>query len=115
MHEFSIVQALMEQCEGLATEHQATAIRRVEVKIGVLSGVEPDLLQTAFDTFKESSVLCRQAQLVLQPQPLVGQCQACGTRYQVKGFGELCATCQDSPLSVVEGDALMLMQLEMDS
>ncbi|PLA74531.1 hydrogenase maturation nickel metallochaperone HypA [Hydrogenovibrio sp. SC-1] len=115
MHEYSIVQALMEQCESLAAEHQATTIRRVEVKIGVLSGVEPYLLQTAFDTFKESSVLCQQAQLVLQHQSLVGQCQQCGERYEMSGFGESCATCKDSLLTIVDGDALMLMKLEMDS
>lgn len=115
MHEFSIVQALMDQCEGLAAENHATSISRVEVKVGILSGVEPELLQRAFDTFKETSTICRQAQLVLQHQPLVGQCRQCGTQQQMNGFGQVCASCHDSLLTVVEGDALMLMQLEMDS
>jgi len=115
MHEFSIVQALIEQCETLAAEKKASSIQRVDVKIGVLSGVEPYLLQTAFDTFKENSRLCRQAQLVLQQQPLIGQCQQCCTQQEMRGFGESCSTCEDKLLTIVDGDALMLMQLEMDS
>lgn len=115
MHEFSIVQALMEQCEGLAAEHQASVIHRVVVKIGVLSGVEPYLLQTAFDTFKESSAVCGQAKLVLQHQPLIGQCLQCGEQQEMASFGEFCSDCENSMMTVVDGDALMLMQLEMDS
>ena len=36
-------------------------------KIGVLSGVEPDLLQTAFDTFKEQTV-CHDAVFLINHQ-----------------------------------------------
>ena len=53
MHEYSIVQSLLESCEEHARTNDAKKVTKVVVKIGVLSGVEPDLLQTAFDTFKE--------------------------------------------------------------
>lgn len=53
MHEYSIVQSLLEQCEQYVEANDASKVTKLIVKIGVLSGVEPDLLQTAFDTFKE--------------------------------------------------------------
>ena len=53
MHEYSIVQALLEQCEHYAEENDAEKITKVVVKIGKLSGVEPHLLEVAFETFKE--------------------------------------------------------------
>ena len=56
MHEYSIVQSLLESCEQHARENEAKEVTKVVVKIGVLSGVEPDLLQTAFDTFKEKTI-----------------------------------------------------------
>ena len=49
MHEYSIVQNLLDQCEDQAKQHGAKKVEKVVVKIGVMSGVEPDLLQTAFD------------------------------------------------------------------
>jgi hydrogenase nickel incorporation protein HypA/HybF len=49
MHEYSIVQSLLNQCGYNAKVNDAT---KVVVKIGV----EPDLLKTAFDTFKEGTM-----------------------------------------------------------
>lgn len=66
MHEYSIVQALIEQCEGYARDNGASAVTRVEVQIGRYSGVETELLERAFETFRESSV-CERAQLILHP------------------------------------------------
>ena len=56
MHEYSIVQSLLDQCEDNAKANDAKKVTKVVVKIGVMSGVEPDLLKTAFDTFKEGTM-----------------------------------------------------------
>ncbi|MEA3371493.1 MAG: hydrogenase maturation nickel metallochaperone HypA, partial [Campylobacterota bacterium] len=41
MHEYSIVQSLIDSCEEHLKENNATKVTKVVVKIGVLSGVEP--------------------------------------------------------------------------
>ena len=64
MHEYSIVQSLLESCEEHARTNNAKEVTKVIIKIGVLSGVEPDLLQTAFDTFKEKTV-CHNALFII--------------------------------------------------
>ena len=64
MHEYSIVQALLDQCEDHAKEHNATAVTKVVVKIGKYSGVEPHLLEVAFETFKEKTI-CSDAEFIL--------------------------------------------------
>lgn len=76
MHEYSIVQSLLQSCEEHAKENESTNVTKVVVKIGVLSGVEPDLLQTAFDTFKEKTV-CENAQFLINHQKVVIACLAC--------------------------------------
>ena len=52
MHEYSIVQSLLQSCEEHAAANDSDKVTKVVVKIGNLSGVEPDLLATAFNTFK---------------------------------------------------------------
>ena len=69
MHEYSIVQSLLDSCEEHARQNDAKKVAKVVVKIGVLSGVEPDLLQTAFDTFKEQTV-CHNAEFILNIQKI---------------------------------------------
>ncbi|MBV5348079.1 hydrogenase maturation nickel metallochaperone HypA, partial [bacterium] len=56
MHEYSIVQALLTQCEDIARENEAESVTKIIVKIGKMSGVEPHLLEMAFNTFKEKTV-----------------------------------------------------------
>ena len=52
MHELSIVQDLLKVCDTNATEQGASSVKRVEIQIGKLSGVEPHYLKKAFDAFK---------------------------------------------------------------
>jgi len=56
MHEYSVVQALLSQCEEHAAQNNATKVTKVITKIGVVSDIETHLLQTAFDTFKEGTI-----------------------------------------------------------
>lgn len=113
MHEYSIVTALIEQCEQLAANNNATAITRVEIKLGILSGVEPSLLATAFDTFKLEGI-CRDADLVMQLQDLVIACNNCGKQTEHKQRNVLCGHCMSSNTQVLDGEDMMLMQLELE-
>ena len=112
MHEFSIVQDLLVMCEKNAAENNATKITRVEVKIGKLSGVEPQLLQTAFDTFKEKTI-CDGAQFVLQIQDLVIRCTECGEESILKINTFACPKCEGA-VEVLDGEDMYLMRLEME-
>jgi hydrogenase nickel incorporation protein HypA/HybF len=114
MHEYSIVMSLMEQCVALAQLHKATRIEQVELKIGVLSGVEPTLLSTAFETFKLDSV-CHEARLIINVQPLVLQCNQCEQQSQVDERTIVCPICQSNKTTVIDGEDMMLMQLVMDT
>jgi hydrogenase nickel incorporation protein HypA/HybF len=68
MHEYSIVQALLERVEREAEARGASRVVRVHVRLGEYSGVEPQLLATAYDTFRERTI-CEGAPLVLDRVP----------------------------------------------
>ncbi|WP_457597383.1 hydrogenase maturation nickel metallochaperone HypA [Hydrogenimonas sp.] len=112
MHEYSIVQALLEQCETHAKAHDAEKITRIEVKIGVLSGVEPHLLQIAFNTFKEKTI-CEEAEFVMEIQPVVIHCYNCDARFTLEEHEYSCPRCGGSAVKIVEGEEMLLMRLEM--
>ena len=113
MHEYSIVQALLEQCEHYAKENDAEKITRVVVKIGQLSGVEPHLLEVAFNTFKEKSV-CDGAEFVMNLQPVVIRCRACDAETTLDDFHYRCPVCESIDVEVIEGEEMLLMTLEME-
>ncbi|UAL41691.1 hydrogenase maturation nickel metallochaperone HypA [Shewanella inventionis] len=114
MHEYSIVMSLMEQCEELALANSAKSIEQVELKIGILSGVEPALLAQAFDTFKLET-RCHNAKLVMNIQPLVLQCRTCDKQSEVQERTIICPVCNSHHTQVIDGEDMMLMQLVLDT
>ena len=56
MHEYSIVSALLDRADDAARQHGATAVQRIRVQIGELSGVETGLLQEAFSMVRADTV-----------------------------------------------------------
>ncbi len=112
MHEFSIVNSLLDMCEKNAKANDATKITKVEVKIGKLSGVEPHLLSTAFNTFKEKTV-CDGAEFVMHLQDLVVRCNTCNVESTMEQNVFICPTCEGE-LEVIDGEDMYLMRLEME-
>ncbi len=113
MHEYSIVQSLLESCEEHVKQNSATKVTKVIVKIGVLSGVEPDLLQTAFDTFKEKTV-CDGAEFIINHQKIVVACFSCGEESTLEKYEFSCPKCQSTQLKVIDGEDMYLMSLVME-
>ncbi len=115
MHEYSIVQSLIDLIEENAKKHDAKSVKKVVVKIGVLSGVEPHLLEIAFDTFKEGTV-CEKATLEMNIQPIVVRCRSCErvSEFEKNRLFFECPHCKEVDLEVLDGEDMLLMSLEMD-
>jgi len=113
MHEYSVVQALLEQVEKLAAENDAEKVTKIIVKIGAMSGIEPHLLEIAFNTFKERTV-CDGADFIMNVQPLTVSCRQCGTRSELEKIHYRCPQCESLEVDVVDGEEMYLMTLEME-
>jgi len=113
MHEYSIVQALLDQCENIAKENEASKITKVLSKIGVLSGVEVHLLQIAFDTFKEGTI-CDGAEFIIDHQKIKLHCNECEAEYEIDEMDYKCTECESLNVKVIDGEDMYLMSLEME-
>jgi hydrogenase nickel incorporation protein HypA/HybF len=114
MHEYSIVDSLLQLAEEHAIKNNAKKVTRLEIKIGVLSGVEPDLLKTAFDTFKEGT-MCEEAEFVMKIQPVVVRCKECGFEGELQKDEYLCPQCKSASLQIIDGEDMYLMSLELET
>ncbi|MGE5233788.1 MAG: hydrogenase maturation nickel metallochaperone HypA [Acidobacteriota bacterium] len=111
MHEYSIVRALIDRVEREAAAHRATAVRRVEVRVGELAGVESGLLATAYETFRERTI-CAGAELVIRPVAARWSCPRCSAE-PAAGAMLRCPACA-VPLRLAAGDELVLERIEME-
>ena len=113
MHEYSIVQALLDQCEEIATENQANRVTKVICKIGVMSGIENHLLEIAFDTFKEKT-MCEDAKFIINSQKLKLLCRKCNYEFEIDDIAYKCVKCNSLDIKVIDGEDMYLMSLEME-
>ena len=111
MHEYSIVQALIERVNAEACARGATSVHRLTVRIGELSGVEVELLSTAYDTFRQRTV-CEGAELDLEIVPACWACPDCGGTI-ARGAVLTCPSCA-MPARLVQGDEIVLDRIEME-
>jgi hydrogenase nickel incorporation protein HypA/HybF len=111
MHEYSIVQALVDRVGEEVRAQGATAVHRLSIRVGELSGVDAELLTTAYDTFRERTV-CEHAQLDLQIVAARWECPACGQAI-ARGAVLMCPQCQ-LPARLTQGDEIMLDRIELE-
>ena len=112
MHELSVCLSLLQQLETIAEERNASAIERVFLKIGPLSGIEPQLLRQAYPLAVAGTV-AENAELVIETADVVVTCTQCGAESKVLPNRLLCADCGDFRTRVVSGDEMILQRLEL--
>ena len=111
MHEYSIVQALVERVEAEAARLGAAAIHRLHLRIGEASGVEIELLRTAYGVFRERT-LCENAELSIVPVVARWQCPRCSSEIP-RGSILRCPECA-VPARLSAGDEIFLDRIEME-
>jgi len=112
VHELAICQGLMRQVTRLAAENEAKAVTLVRLRVGGLSGVEPPLLERAFEIARAGTVAA-EAELEVEESPVVVHCQDCGGRSAVPVNRLVCQYCGEWRVNVVEGEELLLLSVEM--
>lgn len=108
MHEMSLVRALLQQAQAIAWEHGGLAIAEIRVSMGPLSGVEPQLVASAFEMLAPSRPATAAARLSIDTVPLTARCGACNATFEVQRFRFICPACSSSAVRVLQGDAMIL-------
>jgi hydrogenase nickel incorporation protein HypA/HybF len=111
MHEYSIVQALIDQVESVAAQNGGGAVHHIYVKLGDLAGVDPELLQTAYETFR-AGTLCDGVPLTIEHVPAQWTCPRCFAPFQ-RGAVLHCSSC-GTPARLAVGDEILLQRIEME-
>ena len=112
MHEYSLIEALVTRVEEEARRRQALRIHGLSVRLGELSGVDPELFRTAYETFR-AGTLCADAPLTIRRVEATWSCPTCG---EPIARGEIlrCPTCRVPARLDDGGDALTLDGIEME-
>jgi hydrogenase nickel incorporation protein HypA/HybF len=111
VHEYSLIQALLDRVAREAAARDATKVRRLWLRVGEVSGVEVDLLRTAYEMCRERTI-CDEAPLEVRQEPARWTCPHCDAEVP-RGERLVCEACGVAA-RLVSGDEIMLDRIEME-
>jgi hydrogenase nickel incorporation protein HypA/HybF len=109
MHERSLILALLKHVAQIQSLHDGAAVSEIAVELGPLSGVEPELLRSAYESLAEPG-----AKLVIHEVPLEVRCLACRTCNSMQTFESICPQCQSTDLQIIGGDTFRLLHVTLN-
>lgn len=113
MHELAICQSLINQLESIAGERKAKTVTSIIVGIGPLSGVEAQLLKNAYPVASAGTV-AEHAELIIETLPVRVKCNSCNSESEVMPNKLGCKQCGDWRTTLLSGDELLLMSVELE-
>ena len=113
MHEYSLMQSLLEMISEELKSHPEYRLLAFTIKVGTLSGVEPELLKTAFEILKPGTP-AEFAKMNIKYVPLICRCENCLNKYNVEDLNFECPRCKGSKITVLQGDDTILESLELE-
>jgi len=110
MHEESLMRTVINQAEAIADKHGGSALEAITVEIGPLSGVEPQLMQSAFERLV-AETRHAQARLKLNVVPLSISCEQCGQQSELVEIRFECPHCEARDVHINAGDNIILSEV----
>ncbi len=113
MHELSLIAGLFDVIVEKANAHKAREVTLVTIKVGPLSGVVPELLESAFEMYKKETI-ARRARLVIEKTPFVLRCKACAAETTRDTPVSACPSCGSTDFAIIQGMDVVLDKLELE-
>jgi hydrogenase nickel incorporation protein HypA/HybF len=114
MHEISLVKNIFGSLDSVYAEQERKSIKKIYLKVGLLSNVEPILMQNAFEAVvaterKDYS----QCELQIEVLPILVYCDECRKESEVINYKFVCA-CNRPTNNIVQGNELMISGVEIE-
>jgi hydrogenase nickel incorporation protein HypA/HybF len=111
MHEFSIVQNIIDIVTDSAKSNGVTKVRCVEVEVGKASGVIREAMEFAWEAAIKDTLLNGAALKIIE-KPLAVKCNSCGHHYEPCDIYESCPGCGDIHPEILSGNELKVIAIE---
>ena len=112
MHELGIVYHIIRDVENVARANGVRRVSSVTLLLGEVSGVVPDLLLDAWRWAADKKPITEGAELIVEPVEAVTHCEVCGRDYATVGHGKICPHCGSGDTYLLQGQEVMIKQIE---
>jgi len=111
MHEFSIIQNIIDIVTETATVHGVQQVSAVEIEVGTASGVVRHAMEFAWEAAIKGTLL-NKAQLKIREIPLLVKCSLCHAQYHPAEIYDQCPGCGEVSPIIFTGKELKVVSIE---
>src|SRR5689334_8567636 len=113
MHELGIAQGILDIVRQYVPASRAAAVRGVTLKLGEMSGVQPESLEFCFGAIVAGTPYAG-AFLAIERVPAKGRCTCCGHMFSMRAPVFVCPACRQSKVALASGNELQVVEVELD-
>lgn len=115
MHEISLVRNIFNTLEAEFSKEELDGLNAIDLKVGLLSNVEPILMQNAFEAVTTAEEKFQTVKLNVIKIPIEIHCKDCDTNSTIENYKFACAQCGKPNNNIVKGEELLIHQVHFDS
>jgi len=110
MHEYSLAGSILTFCEKESGKHPDKKIREVTLLIGVMGGVETDLLEEALNHLKMPGPFA-DTRFSLEKDPVLLKCRNCRKENSLYKIALQCPSCSSEDVEFIGGRELLIKSI----
>lgn len=114
MHEIALVKNIFTTIEDNFTG-KMQQVRGIHVQVGLLSNVQPILLQNAFAAVQATLPNYSAATLQVQVMPILIECTNCNNVSEITKYIFVCNTCNKPCKNIIQGQELRITKVEFEA
>jgi len=114
MHEMTIAENIIKILEEkLKEKKQKGEVKRINLKIGKLTCVEPEALKLSFEVISKETPL-EKASLFIDSIPITGSCKECHKELHLEVLDFTCPFCGSFRIDIKTGRELFIESFEIE-
>ncbi|SNR68188.1 hydrogenase nickel incorporation protein HypA/HybF [Lutibacter agarilyticus] len=112
MHELSIALGIVKIAEDETAKVKAEKVTKIELVVGVLSGIELDSLNFVWESAVKDTVLEHALKKIIVVEGR-GKCIDCDTEFEMENMYDCCPNCNSNFKGILTGKELKVKALEV--
>jgi hydrogenase nickel incorporation protein HypA/HybF len=113
MHELGIAESILNRVQQEAAQRRGARVTKVGVRVGELSGVDPEALSFGFEALvKDTSFESLVLEIDLRKR--VQRCASCAREYESGMLFSACPACGSQDTVCIAGDELDIAFIELE-
>lgn len=113
MHEIYLIRNIFERIEEEFPE-KCESVSEIHLRVGLLSNVQPILIQNAYKAFVMEFPQYYNTKLVVEQLPAIIECESCKSKTEVKQNRFVCGECDAPGRNIIQGEELYINEIKFE-